>query len=369
MLWQWVNPTKVCFGKDAILENSAELRVLGQKALIVTGQGGSSVQNGSLGDLVEALSRAGLEYQVFSQVEANPGLETVRAGAELAQQSNTDVIIAVGGGSPLDAAKAIAALAVNDIDDETLFAAQFSSALPLVAIPTTAGTGSEVTPYSVLTYPKIQSKRSLASPLLYPRLALVDPRYGLTMSAEITADTAVDAYSHALEGYFSLKSSPVSDLLAERALSILGKQLKSLCKEAQPSLEGRQALSYGSVLAGMVISQTGTSIPHALGYALTYFKTVTHGRANGLLLPAYLHFNLQNECRARALRVLEISGFNDEAHFAATLNQLTGRPPQCSAEERQTYLQICLQSKNIRNNLSPVGDHDAARILEKSLGQ
>lgn len=349
------------------MENSAELGALGKKALVVTGRGGSSRHNGSLGDVEAALSRAGLEYQIFAQIEANPGLETVRSGAGLARQSGADVIIAVGGGSPLDAAKAMAVLAVNDIDDETLFAAQFNSALPLVAVPTTAGTGSEVTPYSVLTYPQIQSKRSLASPLLYPRLALVDPQYGMTMSTEVTADTAVDAYSHALEGYFSLKANPVSDLLAERALSILGEQLRSLCIEPQPAIEARQALSYGSVLAGMVISQTGTSIPHALGYALTYFKGVTHGRANGLLLSAYLHFNLQGDSRARAVRVLELSGFRDEAHFAATLHALAGRPPHCSAKERQAYLQICLQAKNIRNNLSLAGDQDIAQILETSV--
>jgi alcohol dehydrogenase class IV len=368
LYWQWFNPTRIFFGRGVVAEQASGLAELGHMALLVTGEGRSSRLNGSLGDVQEALSRAGLGCQIFDQVEANPSLETVRAGAQLAREVKADVVIAVGGGSPLDAAKAIAVLAVNDLDDESLFAAEFTAALPTVAVPTTAGTGSEVTPYSILTYPKIQSKRNLSSPLLYPALALVDPDYCATLPRHITVDTAMDAYSHALEGYLSLKANPFSDRLAEESLRILGEQLRRLCSKDIPAAEEREALSYGSVLAGMVISQTGTSIPHALGYALTYFKDMPHGRANGLLLPAYLHFNLNSKAGARAQAVLDASGFDDEAHFAATMQQLAGEPPYCSEQEKQDFVEICLRAKNIRNNVVQPRDEDVVDIFRLSLG-
>lgn len=368
MYWQWFNPTRIYFGRGVVAEQASILADLGHKALLVTGKGGSSRISGALGDVQEALLRAGLEYQVFDKVEANPSLDTVRTGAQLAIEAEVDMIIAIGGGSPMDAAKAIAVLAVNHLDDEGLFAAEFSTVLPIVAVPTTAGSGSEVTPYSVLTYPRIQSKRSLKSPLLYPAIALVDPDYCLTLPHHITVDTAIDAYSHALEGYLSLAANPFSDQLAQEALHILGEQLRRLCSQDMPTEEERARLSYGAVLAGLVIGQTGTSIPHALGYALTYFKDVPHGRATGMFLPAYLYFNLNSQAADRAQTVLDVSGFSDEAHFTAVMRQLAGEPPCCSEAEKQRFLEICLQAKNIRNNVAKPQDEDVEDIFRLSLG-
>ena len=160
MNWQWLVPTKVFYGDEVIINNASVLKGLGKKAMIVTGQGGSAKRNGSLSDVTEALESMNIKWELFNAVEANPSIETIHKGADFAKNHEVDFVIGIGGGSPLDAAKAIAVLALNDVSDEELFALKFDNVLPIVAIPTTAGTGSEVTPYSIITYPADRTKNA-----------------------------------------------------------------------------------------------------------------------------------------------------------------------------------------------------------------
>lgn len=367
MTWNWLSPTRLFFGNGAIAGNYEEMKALGKRALIVTGKGGSAVRNGSLQDLCQALSDCNISWEIFREVEANPSVETVRRGAAAAREAQTEFIAGLGGGSPLDAAKAIAVLAVNDITDEELFAVRFTAALPMVAVPTTAGTGSEVTPYSILTYHAIENKKSIFSPAIIPAIAYIDPAYTRDIPFNITADTAVDAYSHALEGYLAVKSNPMSDLIAREALRISGTELKLLASGTNPGTAGREALIYASTLAGLVISQTGTSIPHAMGYPLTHFKGVPHGRANGILMPAYLAFTLRKSGNPRVMEALQCSGFGSLQEFQKIMRDLCGPVPQCSDHEQARFIEICSKAKNLSNNIVRPSQQDLALILRESL--
>lgn len=367
MEFQWFTPTNIYFGSQAITEHYQELKLIGEKALIVTGQGGSASQNGSLADVCWALNQCNISWEIFDEVEANPSVSTVSRGAVIARDANADFIIGIGGGSPLDAAKAIAILAVNEITDEQMFAVEFTKALPVVAIPTTAGTGSEVTPYSIITYPAIKNKKSIFSPLITPLIAFVDPNYTRNLPRPITIDTAVDAYSHALEGYLAKRSNPISDLIAREVFKVIGAELKLLAMGQDPRQENREALLYASTLAGLVISHTGTSIPHTLGYPLTYFKGVPHGRANGILMPAYLEFTLKNSDTLRVNEALEWSDFDNIQEFKKIMQKLCGPAPVSTGDEQKFFVEKCYQANSLNNNIVVPSLQDLEFIYKESL--
>lgn len=360
--WFWFSPTKIFFGPGVVEKNQPAL-LQGKKAFIVTGAGGSSRTNGVLDHVCQALSNQDVSWSLFDQILPNPDVQNTRQAALLAWREQVDFVVGVGGGSPLDAAKAIAALAVNDLSDEELFAGQFDHALPIIAIPTTAGTGSEVTPYSILTYPAINSKKSIASPCLIPRAAFLDPNYTYTLPRDITIDTAVDAFSHVFESLLTVRTSPLSQALCREALGILGRHLRKMAaQDWNPDEESRSQLLYASMVAGQVISHTGTSIPHALGYSFTYFKGIPHGRANGLILPAYAAFMAQSN-PTQVVQALSWSGFTSLEDYSSTFLTLAGTPPQLEPDEFMLFVELCSQAKNLANSLVQPTKQDIQDIL------
>ena len=367
MSWHSFLPGHIYFGNNVIKQTPGIFKGLGSKALIVTGQGGSAQRIGALDDITQALQQENIKWEIFNQVEANPSIATIRAGAKLAQTSGTDFIIAIGGGSPMDAAKAIAVLALNDISDDQLLKLQFGEVLPLVAVPTTAGTGSEVTAASIITFPEREAKLGIRDNKLLPRLAILDPVYTSSMPWQITADTAVDAYSHAMESYLSVIATPISDMHARAALEILGTQLKMLTQSQEISMANREALLLGSLLAGMAISETRVTIPHLLGYSFTIYKDIPHGRANGMLMPAFMDFNLRKSYDPKVKKVLEYSGFEDLKDLTELLGKLCGPPPVCSEAEREHFVNRTIDNPSLANNLVAPTREDLAEILARSL--
>lgn len=360
--WQWYCPTRIFFARGAVRDNSREM-ALGQKALIVTGQGGSAKRNGALGDVCSALAEHGVAFCIYDRVESNPAVSDMREGAGLARKEQVDFIVGVGGGSPLDAAKAIAVLAVNDINDEDLFAGRFAKALPVAAVPTTARTGSEATPYSILTYPDINSKKSIYSPLIFPAAAFLDSAYTRSLPDQTTIDTALDAFAHAFESYLTIRTNPLSDALARKVLFITGRYLHKMGQECWSLDENdRDQLLYASLLAGMAISQTGTSIPHALGYSYTYFKGVPHGRANGYVLPPFARF-LARHKQPRLWQALESGGFDSLDKFALLIEALSGPAPVLDKYEQDKFIDICSRAKNLNNTIVRPTLTDLRQIL------
>lgn len=279
-------PTKIIFGQDGISKNKELLKELGSRALIVTGRY-SAKASGALADMEKALEGLGVSYFIFDQVEENPSLETILEGRQLGLDKEVDFLVGIGGGSPMDAAKAISIFIKNpQLQGYDVFSSPQLEFLPVVAVATTSGTGSEVTQYSIVTSKKDRTKRNLGQQV-FPELAFLDPRYTYSLSHEVTISTGVDAFTHLVEGYLSAKVDPYADILAERGFSLF-KDIFPKMLAGDFDKDFRRDLMLASSLGGMVIAQNGTSLPHGMGYALTYFKGLPHGLANGVLTPAFL---------------------------------------------------------------------------------
>jgi alcohol dehydrogenase class IV len=276
------------------------------------------------------------------------------------------MIIGIGGGSPLDAAKAIAVLAVNNIEPLDLYKNVFEvKPLPIIAIPTTAGTGSEVTPYSILTRKDMETKMSFGNEDTFPKVAFLDATYTESMSYETAVDTAVDAFSHAVEGYLSRRSNPVSDVLAIESITAFGQCITALHRD-DLDFEAREKLLYASMLGGMVISHTGTTIVHGMGYSLTYFKGITHGRANGLLMEEYLKFNYE-AAKDKIDKVLDILGFETIGELGKIIRNLLPYADTFSEEELTRYASLAIKQKSASYNIRNVTEADLLGIMKRSL--
>ena len=317
-------PTLVYSESGCVKAHSKELAALGTKAMIVTG-GNSSKRNGSLSDVEQALSEEGIPYVIYDEVEENPSVETVVRAARMAIKNQADFFIGVGGGSPMDATKAISVLAKNpekmEYAREALYTKEKLDAYPVAAVPTTCGTGSEVTPYAILTVHEKHTKKRM-EPLIFPTLALVDAGYLKTMSKEGLISTAVDALAHLIESYLNTNSNEYNRMYAREGLCIWGSVKDVLQKDAMPKNEELEELMHASVLAGMAISHTGTSIPHALSYPVTYELQVSHGKAVGIFLPGFLrNYEKQEEVK----QIMKLLGFTKLVEFSSYIEEILGR--------------------------------------------
>ncbi|MEG0295517.1 MAG: iron-containing alcohol dehydrogenase family protein [Clostridium sp.] len=321
-------PTEVFFGKDAIKNNYEVLKGYGAKALIVTGAR-SSKMNGSLKDVLNALDNLDANYMIFDKVEENPSLETIEAGAKLGKEFNCDYVIGIGGGSPIDASKAIAVMIKNpNITRDTIITTDKLEALDVVAVPTTSGTGTETTQYSIVTDHDNKTKLNLGQ-CIFPKIAFCDPTYTMRMEYDTTLNTAIDALSHLIEGYLNINANLLTDTLVEKGIKLWGECINNLSAD-KLGYEEREKLMMASTLGGIVIAQTGTSIPHGMGYALTYFKGLPHGIANGVLYKEYLR-TFKNQSRVND--IVEFIGLNNINELEELLNNLINITVMITEEE------------------------------------
>lgn len=340
-------PTKIYFGLQCIAKHGDEFGHRGSRALIVTGRS-SAAKSGALADVQKALEERDIPWAVFDQVEENPSFSTVEAGGAAAREHMADMIIGIGGGSPLDAAKAVAVLATNEMKADQLFGSRYAvKPLPIIAIPLTAGTGSEVTHYSILTDTERRTKRSFAHADIFPKAAFLDARYTESLPWQVTVNTAVDALSHVVEGYLSKKGNLLSDALALEAIRAFGQTIPALTSHTV-NLAVREQLLYISLLGGVVIAQSGTTMVHSLGYSLTYFRFIPHGRANGLLLAEYLRF-LQPAVPDKISSVLNALNIGTVDAVSELMKNLLGQEPPLSAQETEEFSRIAIQAANIVN--------------------
>ncbi|MBZ9687874.1 iron-containing alcohol dehydrogenase [Clostridium estertheticum] len=356
-------PTKILLVEDVVLKNSSLFNNFGEKALIVTGKT-SSIINGSLSDVTSVLQKEGILYDIFNSVEENPSLETVENIAELGRVQKSNFIIGIGGGSPIDASKAAGVLINNPTATRyNLFDSPHLKSIPVIAVPTTAGTGTETTPYSIVTDNELQTKRGICQ-RVFPEYALLDVKYLMFLPAQITINTSIDALSHLVEGYMSSKANVVSDALAEKGLKLFGECL-NMIKEKDFTCIVREKLMLASTIAGMVIAQSGTSLPHGMGYALTYSHNIPHGKANGVLLKSYLDFCLDENKVRKILYLLTLENLDDLGDF---LNAMLGSVNTVSYEEMCSYAdKMVLNNDKLKNHTSPVTREDILKIYTDSL--
>lgn len=361
--------TKIFFGRHCVINNAQLFSELGRKAIIVTGAS-SGKKSGALEDVVHALEEQSIDYVIFDKVENNPTTENVLEGGILARKECCDMVIGIGGGSPLDASKAVAVLAVNQIDPLQLFEGNFENKpLPIAAIPTTAGTGSEVTPYSILTRKDIQLKRSFANENIFPRIAFLDAAYTLSQPWEVTVNTAIDALSHAIEGFLSNKSTPATDALAKDYFERFN-VLKNNLALNNLSYEDRENLLYISMTAGMIIAHTGTNLIHPMGYILTYFKDIPHGRANGAFMYECVKY-IMSAAHEKTRIMLNKLGFRDIFDFKDYLDLLFAGIKKYdfsfSDEELIKHALTVRQQRSINNSLRQPSVEEIYDIMKKSL--
>lgn len=341
-------PTHIIFESECIKNHSELFGKCGKKAAVVTGRH-SAKACGALDDVTQALKSQGIEYQIYDQVENNPSVETVGEISRKARDFGAQMVIGIGGGSPLDASKAVAILCANyEMEPLDLFRNDFTRGLPVFAVPTTAGTGSEATPYSVLLRRDLETKLSFGNRYTYPTYAFVDYRYTEKIGMNTTISTAVDAFTHVLEGYLGRRSNVVSDSMALVGIQLFGECMDAL-RTGEMTAGIREKLMLLSLLGGIVISQAGVTSPHGMGYCYTYFKDIPHGRANGLLLYEYLKFNYPCAGEKIDIAMQKLSVENIDV-FGEKLEQIVGTPPELTKEEIDKFTELSMLQKGSLSN-------------------
>lgn len=312
------SPVQFITGWDPVSEYYSVFGKLGKRALVVSGRHAADL-SGAMADVENALSKNNVTFVRFAVIPENPPAPLCYEGGKLARDEGCDFVIGIGGGSALDAAKAIAAYASNpacgemDIFDDEL---RVNGGLPLILIPTTAGTGSEACRYSVLTIDEGRRKKTYKSSAAYAKYAFVSPKYAMSLDENYTVSTALDALAHAIESYLSPKSTEVSEaaaLYAAREIwDVLFRKADSEDGEGFTKKQ-RERLQYAACAAGIAIDYTGTGFPHPLGYNLTLTRGIPHGRACAIFEGAFLTYNmLTQKGHDKIMRLAEELGTTPE---------------------------------------------------------
>ena len=361
-------PVRIITGKECVAKNAAEFSALGKKCLIVTGKN-SARKCGALSDVQNALESVGVAYEIFDGVEQNPSYKTCMDAANIARGMGAEFVVGIGGGSPLDAAKAVALLAVCPMDAETLFSGKWDTQpLRVAAIGTTAGTGSEVTSVSVITSPE-GLKKSFRAPSLYPAVCFGDASYTLSLSAQFTRSTALDALCHCVEAYFNRTTNDICRTFALRGTAILLEMLKKTaeCENCGLTFDDREKLYCASLYGGLAISVAGTAFPHAMGYFLSENHGIPHGNACAVYLGEFIEYNIKN-APEDAKEFFDSLG-TDKESFASLVNK---NLPQINVKLTGTEIEkLAPRFENNKSLNKCYGKADrefAVSLLEKIFG-
>jgi len=317
MVINFYRPVEVFFGQGSIEKAGEVARLFGFKALIVTGRE-SARKSGSLNRLLESLDKHGVrEYYLYNEVIPNPTDMIVNEGARLAVEEKVDMIIGLGGGSALDTAKAISIVSSNEGSAWDYVKYPEGPRLvpylnrPVICIPTTAGTGSEVNRYSVVTNEIRKEKLVISHSLNYPKVALIDPALTETMDKRLTAITGFDALTHALESLTNRAENFMAEELSVRAVEIISRWLP-IAVEEPDNKEARKWMSYASMLAGVAIDHLGVALIHGMEHPVSaHYPEISHGEGLAMLAPYITEFNLEGNPDKYAL-FARIMGYEEK---------------------------------------------------------
>lgn len=293
MVTQFYGKTKICYGPNAL---EALEHLPAKKAFIVTDA--FMVTSGFTSQIISLLDRGGTAHGIFDGVEPDPSLETVTRGTLLFLRSQSDILIALGGGSVIDAAKAISFFACK--------ATEGGTKAPLVAIPTTSGTGSEVTAISVITDKRNEVKIPLNDEMLIPDVAILDARFTRTVPPPITAATGMDVLTHAVEAYTSRQANAFTNIYAEHAIRYAHTYLPRAYR-CMDDMKARDMLLLASCMAGMAFNNSGLGITHSIAHSLGGLFHIPHGVANAVMLPHVIRYNCF-DVGAKYREIAEIMG-------------------------------------------------------------
>lgn len=358
------HPVKLYTGRRSVLTYPDAFALPGvKKALLVTGAHAAR-ESGALEDVRAALGRTGIACTLFDGIAPNPTVEMCRDAGRLAHDFGADIVVGIGGGSALDAAKAAAVFALKpDLDEDRFYAFDWKDALPVFLVGTTAGTGSEVTQVSVLTDRKGR-KHSIHAPLLYARAAFGDPAYIKTQSPATARAAGIDVLAHCAESWFSRKSTPDSRAHAARGIRLLYEPLTAAIRGEALTDDALSRLYESSLEGGLAIDITGTCFPHNVGYYLTERFRVPHGFACAAFFPELMaHSRKADPALADAL--LKSVSLTEEALLALAGSALPPFDFSLSREEIREALPRWENNGSVKNTIGTVTLSDIENMLNK----
>lgn len=364
--------TEVFKGENCLKKNPDTL-ILGSRALIVTGKNSAKV-SGAFDDVTEVLNGKGVEYTVYDKMVENPTIESCIEASQLGREFGADFIIGIGGGSPLDACKAVATFtAMPSLTIEGLYDAEIKkTSLPIAAIPLTAGTGSEVDKNSVLTLNN--KKKTYVDDSVFPVTAYLDPRYLKTLNSDYTVATAIDAFCHCIESYLSPKSTPNSEKEALKGGKLIWDALTQNDflpngdDAAGLTSETRLSMLEGAVCGGLALTVTGTGFTHPLGYGLSLYYGIPHGKACGCFTGKYIELNMTTEeGSSRLMSFASYIGTTPEI-IAAVIPALSDVNLSLNEDEILGMAQKVSGAKNYLNSPYVLTDEKAVEIMTELLG-
>lgn len=355
-------PTQIYHENGAVLNHGAEIASLGRKALIITGKS-SAVKTGALADVTKALEDNNTEYILYDKIEENPSIKIVMDAAGIGRSQGADFVIGIGGGSPMDAAKAVALMVHNrDTSEDILYQPVKLKALPVAEIPTTCGTGSEVTPYAILTRDDKKTKQSI-SHKIYPVIACIDAKYLEYAPLSVIRNTAVDALGHLVESFFNSNATEYSRILSFCGMEKWAENYEALYNGTGFTESNYNSLLLASTIAGMAISHTGTSLPHGLSYYLTYNKGIPHGKAVGVFLPGYLSLIEKNNVPGFSTAISKM-GFRDLGEFKEFIKCCLGDICISSGDKDKMVQEILENPRKLLSVPFKAGESDIRNIIQ-----
>ena len=381
-------PTKIVFGEGK-LNTLSRQRLPGKKALLVISSGKSVRENGALARTQEQLKEAGIDWVLFDQIMANPLKSAVMAGAACARENGCDLVVALGGGSVMDAAKAIAAMAVNDGDLWDYVVGGTGKGqrltkkpLPIVAITTTAGTGSEVDAFGVITNDETNEKIGFGGQAsLFPAVAVVDPQLMASVPPLFTAYQGFDALFHSVEGYIASTANLISDMYALTAIENVGKYLPRAVRDGGDK-EAREGLAFANTLSGVVMTISACTSEHAMEHAMSaYHQDLPHGAGLIMISRAYhSHFIEKQACDQRYVRMAQALGMPEAKEPSDFIRALEKLQEDCGvaglkmADFGIGREEFALLARNARDTMGglfrcdriPLSEEECIAIFEKS---
>ncbi len=344
----WNLPTRIYYGENCIEDAlKSEQPLLETKTVLLVTTGGSLIRFGYLDALREMLIKTARcrSVYVFERISPNPKLAEVEEAVSVAKEKDVEIVVGFGGGSAMDAAKAVAAGAGSQVNVTELLRNSKEplpgQTLPIVAIPTTAGTGSELSRGAILSDPERQTKGGLRGDAILPTVAIVDPTYTWTIPERTTIETGFDVLAHAIESYCSIKATPYSEMLSEKAIRVTGNNLRRLRQNIE-NHEARAGMSFASMLMGLNLKDVGTCLPHRMQYPIGALTDTSHGAGLMALYPSWI----KHEFAANPDRIQQVFAW-------------LGYPSITEKEQAKSYMNAFLAEMGQRPSLRDLGIKEA----------
>ncbi len=370
-------PTKIVAGNNILDDIGKEVNGLGKKAFIVTGKN-SARKQGYTQRIIDSLKNNSIDSIVYEEITSNPDVSLIDKGGKIARKENCNFIIGIGGGSAIDAAKAISAVASENksVWDFVEGYKIEKEILPIVAVPTTAGTGTETTPYSVISNKKIKRKDAFASNFIFPKISILDPYLTTSLSPYYTAATGLDTLAHAIEAYTSVFANPISDLFALEAIKLAGQNLRIAVSDGN-NIIARTNMLFASGLAGVAIAQADTTIAHVIGEAVGAVFDTDHGVSVGIVLPSVMEHNcvssfdkfanitklLEGDCKCLSLRELAFKSADAVRNLISDIN-LPNKYKEIGVKDLKDIIALALRPGLTASNPRNINKDELENIVK-----